>query len=72
MPLVWLNIDLHYVKNFIISASIQEAKSLNLSMYIISQVKNVLLANASQGKFTLNPCPHPKDSETISFNYVGF
>jgi hypothetical protein len=35
-------------------------------------VENVLLANASQGKFTLNPCSHPKDSETISFYYLGF
>ena len=48
----------HVRKILSVSASIQEAKSLNLSVYIVSQVESILLANASQGKFTLNPCSH--------------
>lgn len=53
------NMALHYVrKNFIISASILEAKSLNLSVYIVSYMESILLANASKGKFKVleNSC----------------
>jgi hypothetical protein len=75
------NIALYYVRKIlIVSASIQEAKSLNLSVYIFSKVESILLANASQEKFTSNLCSHTmsfkvlgssccsrKDSEAISF-----
>jgi hypothetical protein len=54
-------IVLHYVRKiFIVSASIQEAKSLNLSVYMVSYMESNLLANASEGKFTSNPCSHFK------------
>ena len=62
-----VNIALHYVrKKFTVSASIQEAKSLNLSVYIVFQVESILLANAFQGKFTSNLCSH-----TMSFKVLG-
>jgi hypothetical protein len=81
-----VNIALHYVrKKFTVSASIQEAKSLNLSVYIVFQVESILLANAFQGKFTSNLCSHTmsfkvlgssccsrKDSEAIYFYYLWF
>jgi hypothetical protein len=61
------NIALHHVRKiFIVSTSIQEAKSLNLSMYIISYVECILIASASKGKFTSNLCFH-----TMSFKVLG-
>jgi hypothetical protein len=42
-------------KNFIVSALIHEAKTLTLSMYIVSYIESILLPNASKGKFTSNP-----------------
>jgi hypothetical protein len=51
---------------FFVSASVQEAKTLNLSVYIVSYIENILLANASEGKFTTNLC-----SYTTSFKVLG-
>jgi hypothetical protein len=63
-----------------VSASIQEARTLNLSVYIVSYMESILLANASEEKFTTNigsyvmsfkvlgsSCCYRKDSEAISF-----
>jgi hypothetical protein len=61
------NIALHYVRKiFIVSASIQEAKSWNISVYIVSSMESNLLANASEGKLTSNLCSH-----TMSFKVLG-
>ena len=49
-----------------VSASIQEARTLNLSVYIVSYMESILLANASEGKFTSNLC-----SYTMSFKVLG-
>jgi hypothetical protein len=58
----WL-IALHYAKRKkIVSASIQ-TESL---VYIVSYMENILLANASEWKFTTNLCPY-----TTSFKVLG-
>jgi hypothetical protein len=64
---VWL-IALHYIRKKIVflSVSIQDARTLNLSVHIISYIENILLANAFEKKFTSNLC-----SYTMSFNVLG-
>jgi hypothetical protein len=62
-----LLIALHYFKKIkIVSTSIQEARTLNLSVYIVTYMESILLANASEGKFTTNLC-----SYTTSFEVLG-
>jgi hypothetical protein len=53
-------------KKSFVSASIQEARILNLSVYIASEMDSILLAYASEGKFTTNHCSH-----TMSFEGLG-
>jgi hypothetical protein len=67
-------------KFFFVSASIEEARTLNLTVYTVSYMESILLANASEGKFTTNLCSYTasfkvlgssccsrKDSEAVSF-----
>lgn len=79
----WL-IALHCVKIKIVSASIQEVRTLNLSVYIIHYVDGILLADPSDEvllqAFALliqqtlkfwSRCCSRKDSKAISFSIFG-
>ena len=78
---VWL-IALYYVRKklFFCLCFNKKARTLNLSVYIVSYIESILLANACGGKFTTNLCFYTmsfkvlgcnccfrKDSEAISF-----
>jgi hypothetical protein len=53
-------------KKKLVSTSIQEARTLSLSVYIVSYMESILLANAYEGKFTTNLC-----SYTTRFKILG-
>jgi L-ribulose-5-phosphate 3-epimerase UlaE len=57
---------LPYICKKKVSASIQEARTLNLSVYIVYYMESILLANPSEGKFSTNIC-----SYTMSFRNFG-
>jgi hypothetical protein len=66
----WLK-SLHYVKKFV-AASIQQVRTLNLSLYICHYMDDIVLADCSEGISKLEiSCCSRKDSKAISFSIFG-